>query len=305
MISVVMPLYNKQSYVENSIQSVLQQTYRNFELLVIDDGSTDTSVEIVLRQKDERIRLIQKKNGGEASARNFGILNATFDYICFIDADDLWSVNYLEYMVIEINRFSYLDFGIITSNYNILLANGKLKKAFSKFQPNKSFIVDDYFHSSKILPLVTSNTAFIPKKVFNHLGYFNEELSIGTDLEMWYRIAKNYKIIFSNFIGATYNHQALGRECDKPRNLNIKLILAFWKFLSKYSKSSEKIYFSEIMLKEFLSIRKISKGSALRQGVVELQNYGCRSFHFFPLIILSYLPVFFIQIYIRIYRLIF
>ena len=98
LISVVIPVYNTEKYLRESIESVLNQTYRHFELIIVNDGSTDSSKDIIdeYAKKDDRIRAFHKQNGGVSSARNFGIDKAKGDYICFIDADDIIEDIYLE-----------------------------------------------------------------------------------------------------------------------------------------------------------------------------------------------------------------
>ena len=89
-ISVIIPLYNKESAIENTVSSVLKQTYKNFELIISDDGSTDNSSSIIKRMAldDKRIKYFYKSNGGVSSARNYGLSKAVGDWVVFIDADD-------------------------------------------------------------------------------------------------------------------------------------------------------------------------------------------------------------------------
>lgn len=96
-ISVIIPLYNKENRIYYTIKSVLNQTFKDFELIIVDDGSTDKSAEIVHDFCDSRIRLIQKKNGGSSSARNRGVCEARFDWIIFLDADDYMFPDSLEH----------------------------------------------------------------------------------------------------------------------------------------------------------------------------------------------------------------
>ena len=96
MISVVIPLYNKEKQIAKTLQTVLNQTYQNFEIVIVNDGSTDGSVEEVLRISDSRIRLVNQENGGVSAARNRGIDEAKGEYIAFLDADDLWDIDHLE-----------------------------------------------------------------------------------------------------------------------------------------------------------------------------------------------------------------
>lgn len=99
-ISVVVPIYNVENYIEKCINSILDQKYTNIELLLIDDGSPDNSGKICddYAKRDNRIKVIHKKNGGVSSARNTGIENATGDYICFVDGDDYVMEDYISYM---------------------------------------------------------------------------------------------------------------------------------------------------------------------------------------------------------------
>ena len=95
-ISVVIPLYNKQKAVVHTVQSVLNQTVSDFELIVVDDGSTDNSLAVVKAIKDERVRFIHKENGGVSSARNVGIKVAKGQYVALLDGDDYWDSTFLE-----------------------------------------------------------------------------------------------------------------------------------------------------------------------------------------------------------------
>lgn len=97
IVSIIMPCYNGEKYIEETIGSVLAQTYKNWELIVIDDGSKDASAQIVkeLAKKDSRIKLLQQSNAGSAAARNNGIRNAKGRYIALLDSDDLWHCNFL------------------------------------------------------------------------------------------------------------------------------------------------------------------------------------------------------------------
>lgn len=98
MFSVVIPLYNKKHTIRECIASVLSQSYQDFELLVIDDGSTDNSFQVLSEYSDNRIRIVQQSNGGVSSARNLGLKLAKSKYVALLDADDLWMPDYLEKM---------------------------------------------------------------------------------------------------------------------------------------------------------------------------------------------------------------
>src|SRR5690606_6751565 len=115
MFSVVIPLYNKELSVRNTINSVLDQTFKEFEIVIVNDGSTDNSVKEVEKFDDKRIRLIHQENKGVSAARNRGIEEAKYEWIAFLDADDLWRENHLEEVVRMINIFP--DFKVYVTSF--------------------------------------------------------------------------------------------------------------------------------------------------------------------------------------------
>lgn len=106
-ISIIVPVYNVEKYIHECVNSILKQTYQNYELILVDDGSTDQCVQICdeYQRKDGRVRVIHKKNGGLSDARNFGIEVATGDYISFVDSDDIISQNYIEIMLSAVLKY--------------------------------------------------------------------------------------------------------------------------------------------------------------------------------------------------------
>lgn len=96
MFSVIIPLYNKESQIKKTLESVLNQTFKDFEIVIVNDGSIDKSIEVVESFDDNRIRIINQNNSGVSQARNRGIIEANRKWIAFLDADDLWKPNKLE-----------------------------------------------------------------------------------------------------------------------------------------------------------------------------------------------------------------
>lgn len=128
LISIIMPVYNVNKYVEHSIGSLLNQTYHNFEILVVDDGSTDNSYELCKKMAkiDTRIKLFQKKNGGQGSARNLALNKTQGEYLCFLDSDDFVKKDYIEYLytLLKVNN---LDISVC--NYDLYDENEHLIRA--------------------------------------------------------------------------------------------------------------------------------------------------------------------------------
>lgn len=179
-ISVIVPIYNKMSYLEHSLNSIVDQTYNNMEIILIDDGSTDASKEICLEycKRDSRFKYYYKENGGVASARNYGLKVATGDYIGFVDPDDYIEKNMYKELVelADKNNYEIVDCGI-----NIF-DNGAITK-IANFNPEKMSIEDAICHLLKWDGIVTPylwNKIF--KKDASKKIFFNESLKVGEDL---------------------------------------------------------------------------------------------------------------------------
>jgi glycosyltransferase involved in cell wall biosynthesis len=199
MISIVIPLYNKEKHIENTIKSVLDQTYRNFELLIINDGSIDNSLEIVQKFNDNRIKIIHKNNSGVASTRNLGIQYALGKLIAFLDADDYWDTEYLSVMINFINNFP--NASIYCCNYYIVTKSGKEIKS----KNIESGYIVDYFKIALNNPIISSSSVIIPKDTFSKTGVFNENIKNGEDLHLWFRIVDSGNIAFNSTPLAYYN----------------------------------------------------------------------------------------------------
>ena len=200
-----MPVYNKEKYVRASIESILRQTYPYFELLVIDDGSTDSCGSIIQSLKDSRLCYIRQENGGESSARNHGIRLAKNEFVTFLDSDDLWLPDYLETMNDLINR--YPDKRVFGSAYcNEPVKEETLEKIISLPKSNTVHYSDNYFQFTLTHPQsLTSSTTVLHKRVFEKSGMFPLGLKNWVDLDLWARIGMDYSIVFTERICAIYN----------------------------------------------------------------------------------------------------
>jgi len=194
MFSVVVPLYNKEEYVLDTIQSVLNQSYNNFEIIIVNDGSTDSSLIKLSSIKDKRIKLVNIENSGVSNARNVGIENASFKWVAFIDADDLWNENYL-----------YEASKIIEENPSLkVLSTNYIRRAGNTNLVAMSFpsgYIESYFKT----PCIFSSSIIIHKTVFDKVGVFPVAIKYGEDLHLWFRIADRYKIYFNSNPLVVYN----------------------------------------------------------------------------------------------------
>jgi glycosyltransferase involved in cell wall biosynthesis len=203
--SIVISLYNKANYIENTLKSVLNQTFADYEIIVINDGSTDDSVTKVLGFNDSRIQLYNQENQGASAARNLGIEKAKNEYIAFLDADDLWKSNHLKILNALIQNFP--NAGIFASRYELIFNNGKNDiPKFKGISADYEGLIPDYFKTSLPYPIATSSSIVIPKHVFEKTGYFKPYISSGQDVDMWIRIASKYPVVISNKVTASYLH---------------------------------------------------------------------------------------------------
>lgn len=201
--SVIIPLYNKGPYVQKAIQSVLDQTFKDYEIIVIDDGSTDDSYEIAKAVLDGTLvknQLVQQVNAGVSTARNNGVTLSTGDYICFLDADDWWASTFLEEMDGLIR--DYPDAGIYGTNY-YYVKNGKERVCVKGAETG--FINYCRVYSMGMSMPLTSISVCIPRNVFNKLCGFKTHLKLGEDFDLWIRIALNERVAFLNKPLAYYN----------------------------------------------------------------------------------------------------
>ncbi|MCO5235635.1 MAG: glycosyltransferase [Chitinophagaceae bacterium] len=188
MFSVIIPLYNKEKSIANTIHSVLAQSLRDFELLVVNDNSTDSSRAVVGAIRDNRIRIIDKANGGVSSARNEGIISAKNELVAFLDADDIWEPDFLETIKELIADYPSAD--CYTTGYACKY-NGKTLNVFGA---NERGIVQDFFKQVYIGPIMHSSSICVRKAVFERIGYFNTIIRRGEDYDMWARIGSSASI---------------------------------------------------------------------------------------------------------------
>ncbi|CAK7008424.1 MAG: glycosyltransferase family 2 protein [Petrimonas sp.] len=203
-ITAIIPAYNVEKYIQRSIDSVLNQTYKPFEILVIDDGSTDNTTNLI-QAYGNKVTYLFKENGGASSARNLGIIEAQGDWIAFLDSDDEWIETHLENFVQTIAKKKDLmwygapvrhidqETGKKLLDYNI-----KFKKRFK----NKPYF-EDYLSAIPPLGFFSTPTMIIKKEVFCKVRLFDINKKNGQDRDMWFRIGLHYPSIgYMGVIGA-------------------------------------------------------------------------------------------------------
>ena len=203
--SVIIPLYNKAPYVAKTVESVLAQTHGDYELIIIDNGSTDGSNGVIVQITDPRIRIVRlEENVGVSNARNKGVELSTAPYITFLDADDWWEPTFLEEMAALVER--HPGAGIYGTSYYIV-KNGKKRVApigvedgFTEGEINYCRV----YAKTLCMPL-TSISICMPRAVFEESGGFPANIKLGEDFLLWIRVALRHKVVLLNKPLSNYN----------------------------------------------------------------------------------------------------
>jgi glycosyltransferase involved in cell wall biosynthesis len=199
MFSVVIPVYNKAPYLAKAIQSVKDQTYSDWELFLIDDGSTDSSAEVInesIAGFIGNIKLISQTNQGVSTARNNGVAASKFEFIAFLDADDWWEPGFLEEIASLIN--TYPNAAWFASDY-FYVKHGQ-KTVENKGLPlgfSSGYLDFIKTYSSSFCALVNCSFVVVKKDVFNQFSGFKKELSFGEDIHLWLQLACSYPLAYS------------------------------------------------------------------------------------------------------------
>jgi hypothetical protein len=182
-VSVIIPTYNRTRYLSKAIDSVLSQTYKDYEIIVVDDGSTDNTKE-VLQKYMGKIKYLYQENKGIAAARNFGIRNSTGDFIGFLDNDDQWLPNKLEIQIKTLEKNSKLAF--VCSASHVIDEQGSIID-FWRVKSKESF--ENLFEGNFILCL----TVLMRRQCLDKIGGFDIAVSGSDDWDMWLRLSKSYQ----------------------------------------------------------------------------------------------------------------
>lgn len=196
MVSVIVPTYNREKQIERALRSIFRQTYKNYEIIVIDDGSTDQTQEIVSRMKDARIQYIRSEhNQGAAHARNVGIQASKYDYIAFLDSDDEWHPDKLEKQMRKILTASR-EVGMIYCRMHGAQEGGHEQYYMPPYECLSESLKGDMFRFLLWRNLIGTPTMLIRRECLESTGRFKESLPCLEDYELVLRIAEEWKIDF-------------------------------------------------------------------------------------------------------------
>ena len=238
LFSVIIPVYNKKNCVGQTLDSVLNQSFRNFEVIVVDDGSTDNSLEVVNKYQNSGVKIIQKENGGVSSARNMGIKFARGQYIALLDADDLWHEDYLKATADAIVAYPNLE--IVCANYTMNRSDFFISKNTGDVEIS---LCRNYYRKSFFRPYAHTSATVLRKTVFKELCFRDEFTQYGEELDLFMEVFKKAGFIINiTNVLVYYNLEAESRVThlvQKAANrywayyIEVFKSKSFWEFLYK------------------------------------------------------------------------
>lgn len=277
--SVVIPIYNKSYSLKRCLDSVLAQNYSLFEIIIVNDGSTDPSLSIVKDNYNKEIesgliKLLDQTNQGVSVARNNGVKISAFDFICFLDADDEWKPNFLQKMANLIKDFPQAD---LYSLAHMMKKEGKnLNKPKHGLPNNHRGYVKDFFEASSKGSVVSSSKVCVKKQAFLNIKGFPEGIVAGEDLYVWIRLALNGEVACDMSYSAIVHQEndnsrearkntvpypliyfSENEEFSKNHSLNKYLFVIFYKHILS-SLLSLKFKESSLRLKSYLKLLKLN-----------------------------------------------
>lgn len=267
-VSIVIPVYNGSNYLKEAIDSALAQTYKNIEVIVVNDGSNDNgATEKIALSYGDRIRYFSKPNGGVATALNLGIEKMTGEYFSWLSHDDLYMTNKIESQINLLASLSNIDNVIIFSNYNFVGTNGEYVSDSNlqnlKYNDFLLNLLEDY--------PVNGCTCLIPKYSFYDVGVFDYKLRITQDYDWWYRAYKNgFSFLYLNEVTVS-SRQHDGQDSKNLSPLHLdevnQLYINYVKSLSLYDLSLQSHFI------DFKSWLKSIEASLSHRGLIKAANY--------------------------------
>lgn len=219
LIDVVIPVYNEQDFIITAITSIEKQTYPPNKIIIVDDGSTDNTANLIQNHHSNiPIKYIKKENGGLSSARNRGIQQSNNKYIAFLDADDEWYPSKLENQLSKFNEVSYANLGIVYCQYDIINESGHFTNDYFILHADhllRGSIFNKLLPANKITG--SGSGVLIKRECFTRSGLFDENLQACEDWDMWLRIAQHYEFDYVDKILVKIRRHKDNMQNDQKR----------------------------------------------------------------------------------------
>lgn len=296
-ISVVIPLFNKANSIMPAINSVLSQTFKPRELIVVNDGSNDGSEILVENIENPIVKLIHQANQGVSVARNVGISEAKGDWIAFLDADDLWMPDFLE--SIAKLHFQFPEAEVLATAYEFLYANGtKSNISLNKlpFEGDSGYLTN-YFHvAASSHPPICSSAVAVKKSSLDHVNGFPVGLKSGEDLITWAKLFLDFQVAYSRKVGALYIHQpansgiSFSRE-QKHDPVGESLLAIKEKVNDPDKIKGLNLYIGRWLKSKSMILLEIGENRLARKKILEAFSFSDEKLKLMALLLISLFPV--------------
>lgn len=246
-----MPVYNGEKFIEYAINSILDQSYKNFEIIIIDGNSTDNTGNIIKKYLNNITYFISEKDNGMYNAINKGLKKANGEIICWLNSDDYYFPDALKIVASTFNQYQNISW--LTGRKAIINKNNQIIK-IGVFKNYLRYFIKNGFYRSDIFGTITQETTFWRKSLIDEVGLLNEELKVAADYDLWIRFAKNSELYSINtLLGAFRMHEGqlsenkdrYYNECQKIEKFNLKRIFRiigiFTYFYSMFSSKNKLI----------------------------------------------------------------
>ncbi len=249
-ISVIIPIYNKEDFIKNTLESVLEQTFNDIEIIIVNDCSTDNSLAIVKTFTDNRIQIIDhSKNKGLSASRNTGIRVAKAAYVAFLDADDIWNLSFLEKIYFLIKN--YPQASLYATKYKVLLDNDRvIEHQFNLSNMETHGIVSNFFESNLNQSIFYPSCLCVKKKVFEEVGFYNETINYSEDVD--FNIRSQAKYLFAYYNEALVTYLRVSGNQITQKGLSGKIIPDYDYY--------EEIFKGRDDIKKYLDFQRYTKG---------------------------------------------
>ena len=215
-ISIILPVYNKARHLQETLDAIMTQTYIDYEVIAVDDGSTNESIEILKAFPDARLRIYSQKNQGLSAARNKGIELAQGELIALLDADDLWLSNHLEVIFGLSQKFP--DAKLYGTAYQEMFNEGKLVPPFLTFHTTKETIVPDFFTANMGQPLVIPSSFSFSREVVTALGGFDPDITYAEDVDFYIRGNLKFSLAYTPITTCHYRMEGENQITQSRRS---------------------------------------------------------------------------------------
>ncbi|PHR90759.1 MAG: hypothetical protein COA80_15450 [Leeuwenhoekiella sp.] len=292
--SVIIPVYNKANFVAQTIQSVLAQSFTDYEIILINDGSTDNSLQVLQTFNASNIRLINQENRGLCAARNKGITAAKGEIIALLDADDLWEPQHLQSLYELSQKFP--EAKLYGTAYVELFSDGtRVPPKINLKTAEPQLLIPDFFEASLFQPLIPPSSFAFQKKIIKTIGGFDSQITYFEDVDFYIRAHLKFKMAYATRATMQYRfesenqvtHSNLHRERianlepylhENPNHKSLhKYIHRHWYFLCNHFKT-EGAHEKYSLLRKKLDTRYLNQQQRLLLALPAPLLRGLRSF---------------------------